>query len=95
MYRITFIFLYNTIMWRVKDQYIDMMNESDYWMSEWYDIHEYIILEIINNSSLQDLCNYFTISPYLSNDEKMDDIIDKLEWKSYFELTLIYKQMKW
>ncbi len=83
-------------MWRMKDQYIDQMNnDENYWMSEWYDMKEYIILEIINNLQLKDLMKYFKMESYLSNDERADEIISKLELKTYEELTLIYKELKW
>ncbi len=83
-------------MWRMKDQYIDQMNnDENYWMSEWYDMKEYIILEIINNLQLKDLMKYFKMESYLSNDERVDEIISKLELKTYEELTLIYKELKW
>lgn len=83
-------------MWRVKDQYIDMMNnENDYWMSEWYDIKECIILDIVNILFEKKLFKYFDINQYLSSEDKIDYITNKLEWKTYEELTLIYKELKW
>ena len=83
-------------MWRVKDQYIDMINnENDYWMSEWYDIKECIILDIVNILFEKKLFKYFDINQYLSSEDKMDYIANKLEWKTYEELTLIYKELKW
>ena len=65
-------------------------------MSEPYDYREYIILEIVNHINYKNVFDILWESIYKWDpEESMVHIINVLENKTYEELTLIYKELKW
>lgn len=79
----------------MKDMYTDeiLYNKE---MSEPYDYREYIILEIVNHINYKNVFDILWESIYKWDpEESMVHIINVLENKTYEELTLIYKELKW
>lgn len=79
----------------MKDMYTDeiLYNKE---MSEPYDYREYIILEIVNHINYKNVFDILWESIYKWDpEESMVYIINVLENKTYEELTLIYKELKW
>lgn len=81
-------------MWRMKDLYIDQMNE--YWMSDPYDYREYMILEIVNHINYKNVFDILWESIYKWDpEESMVHIINVLENKTHDELLDIINKLKW
>ena len=81
-------------MWRMKDMYIDQINEVN--MREWYDYREYMILEIVNHVNYKRVFDILWESIYQWDpEESLVQIMNVLEKKTHDELLDIIKQLKW